>query len=79
MKEIAGHQFEINSLGKRVCVCGIHWVQIASVTREDINKTGLAHVGTLLEREYLEIEAEVDRIWTHVHGVASSPNFEMAP
>lgn len=69
---IAGHTFQTNNLGRRVCVaCNKPWTLIAGATEADIDRNGIAHVGPLSRREYEEICAERDRIWQHVMAVAS--------
>jgi hypothetical protein len=75
MPIIAGHRFEINPLGQRTCDCGKRWVHVAAAMRTDIGQPGFAHIGSLLEAEYDQIDAERNRIWGHVVNVASSPNF----
>ncbi len=59
---IAGPVFHDSPIG-RVCDCGARWVDALMARRSDVGMLGFAHTGALLEREYLEIEAERDRIW----------------
>ena len=64
---IAGHSFNDTPQG-RVCSCGRRWVDIMGVTRADIGKPHIAHVGNLNEREALECEAECERFWSVAMG-----------
>lgn len=65
MTPIAGHLFR-ETLAGSVCDCGARWRDVLGARREDINTLGWAHTGALLEREYLEIEAERERVWAAV-------------
>lgn len=57
---IAGHVFDIQG---KWCTCGKKFVDISSVTAEEIGQPNLAHSGALNEKEFNEIRAEVDRLW----------------
>lgn len=65
MTLIAGHLFR-ETIHGRACGCGVRWVDIAAVQREHIGRLGWAHTGALLEGEYDEIRAEVERFWALV-------------
>lgn len=68
---IAGHTFWETTIG-RVCQgCGMRFVHVAQAHRSDIGREGFAHQGLLIEREYDEIDAERNRIFALVAGVAS--------
>lgn len=63
MATIAGHTFTDTPQGKRVCVCGRAWIDVAPATRADIGKAGWAHSGALTEGEYQQIDQERERVW----------------
>ena len=68
---IAGHTFP--RLGDGKCLhCHIRFSDIAGVTREAIGQPGWAHQGHLIEREYDEIRAEVERIYETVTEAATT-------
>ena len=72
MSSIAGHTFPSTATSDGKCVCGKRFSDISGVTREDIGQWHWAHSGTLLEREYDEIRAEVERIYGTVTEAATS-------
>lgn len=65
MTLIAGHHFR-ETIHGLVCECGARWRDVLQARREDVGSLGWAHTGALLEREYLEIEAERERLWATV-------------
>ena len=65
---IAGHTF-VGPLGR--CSCGKCFADISVACRDDIGTHGWAHSGSLVEREYIEIDNERDRLWRLVVGVCS--------
>ena len=65
MTPIAGHIFVETIHGLR-CECGARWRDVLGARREGVGTFGWAHTGQLLEREYLEIEAERERVWATV-------------
>ena len=66
---IAGHLFQDTPHG-RVCACGMTWARLAQANASDINRSGLAHTGNLIDRELAEIDAERERVWACVVAVA---------
>lgn len=76
---IAGHTF-IDGVKGEQCACGRLWIMIEDTTAADVGKPGIAHVGTLNEQEYYQIEAERVRrrklkaaIWDAVMEIGKSP------
>jgi hypothetical protein len=55
------------------------WIHVATATRGDIGKAGIAHALQLTEGEYTEIERERDRIFGHVIDVSRSPGSTADP
>ena len=90
MALIAGHTFELTPRGRRCTsikydekiggtrVCDIHWLDIRNVDELDVGHPGIAHSGNLSVNELLEIkkerEAEQERIWNAVSGIAGKSN-----
>ena len=68
---IAGHSF-VDTPHGRVCGCGRRWVDIASVTRDDIGKLDIAHSGALNGQEADEIDAERERLWLALQKVCAT-------
>jgi len=68
MSSIAGHEF--TGLNGR-CSCGKLLSDISGAGPEHLNQLGWAHNGGLIERELLEIRAEVRRIWELTIGAAT--------
>jgi hypothetical protein len=66
---IAGHIFGTDGkcgCGKRLCD-----ISFAAYGQEWINQTGIAHSGSLIEREQVEIALACEAIFGHVVGCAT--------
>lgn len=68
MATIAGHRFGPDghcefSVADGTRSCGKTFADIASATKEDINKEGWAHTGKLSATEYQEIDTQREKIW----------------
>lgn len=71
MRIIAGHTFIDTHRGVACEGCGVLYVHVMVATKDDINKKGYCHSGSLTENEYNQIVQERDRLWTAVADVAS--------
>ena len=59
---IAGHYLK-ETIGGRVCDCGMRWSYLLSATRDCINQPGWAHTGTLTEHEFSQIHDAKEALW----------------
>lgn len=83
MTEIAGHNFEETSTGRRCVkhmlitqICGARWMHVRTATEADLAKQGFAHQGGLNDAELRQIVEERKKeetdIWEAVVDAASA-------
>lgn len=68
---IAGHSMADSIHGLACRDCGRRFVDLASVRKSDIGTKGWSHYGELNSPEFESIQAEIERMWGLLVGVAS--------